>query len=133
MQLYIDRGQLTPEEAFGHEYSNVITSYIGIEEKNFKHDNYTTYIAPGDTLLLCSDGITDMLRDHEIAEIVRAGANTAQICLSLIHEANEKGGRDNITVVVARDITPLELGPEDTHDATLSLELETGDQDESES
>jgi protein phosphatase len=56
----------------------------------------------GDALLLCSDGLTEMVKDQQIADLLQAEADPAHACHSLIDQANAAGGKDNITVVVAR-------------------------------
>ena len=61
-----------------------------------------TDLEPGDVVLLCSDGLTDMLDDGRITAILAAEAEPEGACKRLVDEANEAGGRDNITAVVAR-------------------------------
>ena len=59
-------------------------------------------VAPGDLFVLCSDGLTGLVRDDEIAEAANSGADLDAICAQLIDLANERGGDDNITVVLVR-------------------------------
>ena len=59
-------------------------------------------LEPGDVLLLCSDGLTDMIADDRIAAILKGEQEPQKACEQLVTEANEKGGKDNITVVVGR-------------------------------
>ena len=100
VQALIDVGAISEEEARTHPNKNVITNHIG-KEKPAEPDTYTETLMNGDILLLCSDGLTDMLEDGEIQDIiVRAPFEGAADVL--IHEANEKGGKDNITVVLGR-------------------------------
>ena len=61
-----------------------------------------TRVAPGDVVLLCSDGLTEMLPDEAISEIIRSRSDPEQACRQLVAGANDAGGKDNITVVVAR-------------------------------
>jgi protein phosphatase len=63
-------------------------------------DVETHHLCNGDRLLLCSDGLTGMLEDHEIWRILRARAEPEAACKALVDAANYRGGRDNITAVV---------------------------------
>ncbi len=83
---------------------NIVTRSIGTHEE-VKVDTYIWHIVPGDTLLLCTDGLVNMLKDAEIAEEFNKNASPAEIAHRLVDAANENGGKDNITVVVA-DVSP---------------------------
>jgi protein phosphatase len=63
---------------------------------------------PGDALLLCSDGVTAHLPDEDIAEMLRQPETAADMCLNIVNEANARGGRDNITAVVAHVVGPAD-------------------------
>lgn len=95
----VRRGEITPDEAKTHPQRNIITQAVGtkggIEPRVYRH-----VCKAGDTVLLCSDGLTNMLGDDEIFETVkRYGAkNSAQ---KLIEFANDRGGADNITLTAA--------------------------------
>lgn len=103
VQLYVDRGLMTAQE--GEECDNhIITAFVGMEPRGFKKDIYTFHLPPGCTLLLCSDGLTDMVKNDRIAEIL-AGVNSLTATDALINEALENGGHDNITVLVLKDRT----------------------------
>ena len=95
--MLLEQGEITEEEAFDHEQSNLITSFIGIEPKAFKKDVYIRRIFPGQGLLLCSDGLSDMLRDEEILEVLQKESDPASVVGALIGRAKEKGGEDNIS------------------------------------
>jgi len=103
VQMFVDRGELTAEEARGHDQSNIITTFMGIEPRAFKRDLYTYYIEPGSRLLLCSDGVSDLLSDEEIAMLLGVAENADDACERLIEAAREAGGKDNITALVAID------------------------------
>jgi serine/threonine protein phosphatase PrpC len=95
------RGQLTSEEAEEHPQRSIITRALG-PEPDVELDVHTHQARGGDVFLLCSDGLTSMVREDRVREIL-AGAKTLKIALDrLVEEANQAGGRDNITVVAFR-------------------------------
>ena len=101
VQFLIDQGQLTKQEAEHHPRKNVITRALGTDDE-IEVDCFTIVLQPGDRLLLCSDGLTNMVGNEEILSIV----NNNNIDLSeavdmLVSIANEHGGSDNITVILA--------------------------------
>jgi PPM family protein phosphatase len=95
------RGQLTPEEAEEHPQRSIITRALGPEE-DVELDVHTHQARSGDVFLLCSDGLTSMVREDRVRELA-AGAHSLQAMVdALVDEANRAGGRDNITVVAFR-------------------------------
>jgi protein phosphatase len=100
VQTLIDRGEITDEEAFDHPEGSVITAHIGFAKLK-QRDVFLRLFAPGDKLLLVSDGVTDMLRDREYAPHI-ASNDPQLICQSLVDASNAAGGADNITVVCAQ-------------------------------
>jgi protein phosphatase len=95
------RGKLTPEQAAEHPQRSIITRALGIEAQ-VEVDTWTLPGRAGDVVLLCSDGLTSMIDETTIASILRAESDLDRAGERLIHEANEAGGRDNITVVIFR-------------------------------
>jgi protein phosphatase len=95
------RGKLTPEQAAEHPQRSIITRALGIEP-NVEIDTWTFPGRAGDVVLLCSDGLTSMIDEPQIAEVLRTENDLDRAGERLIHEANEAGGRDNITVVIFR-------------------------------
>jgi PPM family protein phosphatase len=91
-------GTLTREEARTHEKRNIITRCIGTED-NVEIDLFTEPVQDGDILVLCTDGLTNVVRDEELAAIVTQ-YNSQESTARLIALANENGGPDNITAVV---------------------------------
>jgi serine/threonine protein phosphatase PrpC len=101
VQLLVDTGEITYDEAFSHPKSNIITrSLPGAEGEEPMPDHAVTKLETGDRILFCSDGLNGMLRDREIAEILGNGKDTPACTDHLVYAANAKGGRDNITVVL---------------------------------
>jgi serine/threonine protein phosphatase PrpC len=95
------QGRLTPEEAVEHPQRSVITRALG-PEGTVEVDTRSFRARPGDVYLLCSDGLTTMLSEEEIADALRSHPRLRDAGEALIAAANEAGGRDNITVVLLR-------------------------------
>ncbi|MFN7130504.1 MAG: Stp1/IreP family PP2C-type Ser/Thr phosphatase [Myxococcales bacterium] len=96
----IKAGMITAEEARHSRYKNIITRSVGFE-REVQVDVMGLVCEPGDTFVLCSDGMSNLVEDREILEIVRASSVQA-IPQKLIDLANERGGDDNITVICVR-------------------------------
>jgi protein phosphatase len=101
MQKLIEAGEMTEEEAEQSERRNIILQALG-PEANIKVDLTHQPVRRGDVLVLCSDGLSGQVRADEIARVVSGEKDLAAACNRLIELANESGGPDNITVVVAR-------------------------------
>ncbi|HEV7585196.1 MAG TPA: Stp1/IreP family PP2C-type Ser/Thr phosphatase [Solirubrobacteraceae bacterium] len=95
------QGRLTPEEAVEHPQRSVITRALG-PEGTVEVDTRSFTARSGDVYLLCSDGLTTMLSEEQIAEVLRTHPRLRDAGEALIGAANEAGGRDNITVVLLR-------------------------------
>jgi len=83
-------------------FRHVLTHAIGIRETGSDPDIRRFRLAGGDRLLLCTDGLTDMVDDAAIAQELERGASSREVCQALVDLALERGGKDNVTVVVAR-------------------------------
>jgi protein phosphatase len=95
------QGRLTDEQAEDHPQRSIITRALGPEEA-VEVDTLTFSARPSDVFLLCSDGLTTMIRDDRIAEILATAPDLDSAVDQLVREANEAGGRDNITAVAFR-------------------------------
>lgn len=95
----IRMGGLDREAARMHPDKNIITRAVGVSEQVLV-DFFTVELTKQDTILLCSDGLTNMLDDEEILMIVRGQRDVVEKAQQLVHMANERGGRDNISVVL---------------------------------
>jgi PPM family protein phosphatase len=117
------QGKITPEEAVDHPQRSVITRALG-PEPSVEVDTRTYSARTGDVYLLCSDGLTTMLSEEQVAELLRSHARLHDAGEALIAAANEAGGRDNITVVLFRLEDPsapaAALAPETAERAALS-------------
>jgi protein phosphatase len=101
MQRLVEAGELTEEEAAHSERRNIILQALGPDPK-VKVDLTHQELRRGDVVVLCSDGLSGQVKKDEIAKIVTATPDLAAVCDQLVALANERGGPDNITVVVAR-------------------------------
>ena len=101
VQEQVDAGYLTPEQARSHPYSNVITRCVGANS-DVMPDIYVGAVRPLDLFLLASDGLTGMLEDHQLAELIAVDRLPQQQVDELIAEANRHGGLDNITAIIVR-------------------------------
>jgi serine/threonine protein phosphatase PrpC len=92
-------GRLTPEEADTHPQRSVITRALGTDSE-VDVDTFSVEVEPGDVFLLCSDGLTSMVSDEEIHDLVAGASSLEQAAKSLVKAANRAGGEDNVTVVL---------------------------------
>jgi serine/threonine protein phosphatase PrpC len=97
----VRRGKLTEEQAAEHPQRSIITRALGIE-LDVEVDTWTYPARAGDVVLMCSDGLTSMIGEDQIAEVLATESDLDRAGERLIAEANEAGGRDNITVVLFR-------------------------------
>lgn len=104
MQELIDRGFYTPEQARKSLNKNLVTRAIGIEE-HVQIDIQEDVAQTGDIYMLCSDGVTDMIEDELIFEILKNNSkNLEKAASEIVRESNEHGGKDNISVILARPL-----------------------------
>ncbi|HNJ84588.1 MAG: Stp1/IreP family PP2C-type Ser/Thr phosphatase [Piscinibacter sp.] len=101
LQEQIDSGLITAEQAAFSANKNLVTRAVGVEDtvllETHLHD-----VLPGDTYLLCSDGLSDMLDDESIAQLLQSSDALSEVAAALVDAANDAGGKDNISVVLAR-------------------------------
>ena len=101
LQEQIDAGLITPEEAAFSTIKNLVTRAMGVEDTVLL-ETQAQMLEPGDQVLLCSDGLSDMLSEQAIEQLLLEPGSAQQVCDRLAAAANEAGGRDNISVVLAR-------------------------------
>lgn len=101
LQEQIDAGLITPEQAAFSANKNLVTRAVGVEDtvllETHQHD-----VMAGDLYLLCSDGLSDMLDDASIGQLLQGGDSLDETGQALIDAANDAGGKDNISVILAR-------------------------------
>jgi protein phosphatase len=106
------QGKLTEEQAEDHPQRSIITRALGPERK-VEIDTFSRTARPGDIYLLCSDGLTTMVKDARIAELLAEHDTLDQLVRALVEEANQAGGRDNITVVAFSLEGVTDIAPDD--------------------
>jgi protein phosphatase len=97
----VETGQLTRDEAAVHPQRNVLYRAVG-QSSALEVDTLVRKVPPGEHLLLCSDGLWDMVNEADIADLITGAPSLQGACEDLVAAANEAGGRDNITVVLWR-------------------------------
>jgi PPM family protein phosphatase len=126
VQELIDAGVLTPEGARTSPQRNVILQALGASPE-LKVVLSEEDLCRGDLLLLCSDGLCGVVEDDEIARILTAASTLPEACANLVEEANDRGGPDNITVLLARVDGPG-LQPAAERNATRCFRVPTAEQ-----
>ena len=97
----VRQGRLTPQQAEAEPRSSIITRALG-PEPEVDVDTFTCAARDGDVYLICSDGLTGMLPERELADVLRSATSLDAGARELVRRANQHGGRDNITVVLFR-------------------------------
>ncbi|MCH5372982.1 MAG: protein phosphatase 2C domain-containing protein [Planctomycetes bacterium] len=105
-QAMLEAGQITSEQAKSHRWRHQLTGVLGGQESMDAPEAHIHRLQDGDRLLLCTDGLTNMLDDDAIAEIVAHADSMESGCRRLVDEALQRGGRDNVTVVLAQYSLP---------------------------
>lgn len=116
VQEQVDAGFLTPEQARYHPYSNVITRCVGASPE-VEPDTYQGEVKIGDIYLVASDGLTSMVDDRRLQQLLLARVAPERKVHSLISEANGRGGLDNITAIV---VEVVDSEPQDARTAEMS-------------
>lgn len=101
VQELIDRGELSREEARNHPQKNVVTRAVG-SQREVAVDLFEETVLGGDFILLCCDGLSNMVEDQLIRETVLGSSNPQEACDRLVSLANKRGGHDNISVIIIR-------------------------------
>ena len=109
-QLLVDIGQLASAELAQPQHRHVLTNALGGSNTDVQVDVDLMELTDGDRVLLCSDGLTDMVDDETITGIVMDAPGAREACERLVQCALDNGGRDNVTVIVAGYRLPREMG-----------------------
>lgn len=97
----VEQGHITPDEAPTHEEAGVITHFAGMDEHAAAHVR-SFALQPNDRILLCSDGLTDMIHEDTIKSVLKQTPDNQTACDTLVQLANDAGGHDNITVLIVQ-------------------------------
>ena len=126
VQQLVDVGQISEQEAETHMFRNVILQALGAQP-DLAPVTGRVRVFRGDLLLLCSDGLSGKLRGEDMLQIVAdSDGDLSRACEALVAEANDRGGEDNITVVLAR-LAGEDLPSPDTDRITVELPPPDGD------
>ena len=106
--MLVDIGRLEPSKVAGSGVGHILTNALGGSSETVDVDVDLLTLENGDRLLLCTDGLSDVVADNTITETLLRSPSSADACKQLLHLALEKGGRDNVTVVVASYEIPTE-------------------------
>jgi serine/threonine protein phosphatase PrpC len=101
LQEQIDAGLITPEQAAFSANKNLVTRAVGVED-NVLLETHQHEVQPGDIYVLCSDGLSDMVDDSGLEQLLQAHDALPECARALIAAANDAGGKDNISVILAR-------------------------------
>lgn len=101
LQEQLDAGAITPEQASQSPHRNLVTRAVGIE-RHVELEMHEHSVKTGDLFLLCSDGLSEMVPDDQLLAILLQGTGISEKATLLVASANENGGKDNISVVLAR-------------------------------
>jgi PPM family protein phosphatase len=127
VQELVDDGRLSPEDAERHPQRSVITRALGIDPE-VEFDLFTYKLQVGDRLLLCSDGLSDVVEPAQIRNVLLRVRNSQQAAWKLVTVANEQGGPDNITVIVVDAVDEATAqAMEEGGDTTGALPVVDGD------
>lgn len=110
LQEQIDAGLITPEQAAFSANKNLVTRAVGVEDTVLL-ETHMHEVQPGDTYLMCSDGLSDMLDDATIAQLLQMYDSLDDAGSALIEAANDAGGKDNIAIILARVDADADAGP----------------------
>jgi protein phosphatase len=100
VQKLVEANQIAPEDVYTHPQRNLIYRSLGAGHKNIEVDVFQETVQPGDTFLLCSDGLWEMVRHQDLQKVLSEQRSPQKICDMLIDMANNHGGEDNITAIV---------------------------------
>jgi PPM family protein phosphatase len=101
-QELVDMGVIAPDQVMTHHFRHVLTRALGEGGPQLEADVQRVRLSDGDQVLLCTDGLTDMVDDASIGQLLRKAVTASDACHDLVGLALANGGRDNVTVVLAR-------------------------------
>jgi PPM family protein phosphatase len=111
-QALADAGHIATGEVASHRMRHCLTNVMGSQTNQLQVEMLQLRLLDGDRILLCSDGLTEMTRDEEILEILRRTEDSGEACRALVDSALQHGGKDNVTVLIARYQIPEHVDAE---------------------
>jgi PPM family protein phosphatase len=105
-QALADAGKITAEEVASHRMRHFLTNVVGSPSGQLHVEMLQVHLLDGDRILLCTDGLTEMVREDEILEVLRGNEGSDHACRVLVDLALQHGGSDNVTVLIARYSIP---------------------------
>jgi len=102
VQVLVDGGAITPEDAKKHRHRNIVTNVVGGPREGVFAEIHKVKVSDGDILLLCTDGLSEPVDDEAIAAILAREERAEELCSRLVEQALDRGGPDNVTAIVAR-------------------------------
>jgi protein phosphatase len=111
-QALADTGQIGTEEVASHRMRHVLTNVMGSQTGQLHVEMLQVRLLDGDRVLLCTDGLTEMVHEDEILEILRRIEGSAQACRAVVEMALQHGGKDNVTVLIAQYRIPEHVDTE---------------------
>jgi protein phosphatase len=109
-QSLADVGAIRPQDVATHPLRHLLTNVLGGRSGKVRADYRELRLVDGDQILLCTDGLTDLVSEAAIREVLRCAGTAADACRALVDLALEAGGKDNVTVVLGRYHIPKEVG-----------------------
>lgn len=99
-QALVDAGAIEPEEAQDHPFNNSLSRYLGGTNDHFEPDVFVEHLSVGDYVLLCSDGLYNLVSEDDIISLIQSSESPQMATKRLTQAANDAGGKDNIAVIV---------------------------------
>jgi serine/threonine protein phosphatase PrpC len=124
--ILTESGQMTREQARHSPMGHALVNVLGGKSNELSVDVDRLTLEVADTLLLCTDGLYDMVTDDQMRDVLDSNLNAEAVCRKLADDANDSGGKDNITVVVARFMSPQVDEPRAFVEAEVPLDELTG-------
>lgn len=107
-QSLADVGAIDPQDVATHPFRHVLTNVLGGKGEPVRVECHQLHLSDGDQILLCTDGLTDLVSDDAIRQVLGSAASAADACHALVNQALDAGGKDNVTVVLGRYRVPEE-------------------------
>jgi serine/threonine protein phosphatase PrpC len=124
--ILAESGRMTPEEARHSPMGNALVNVLGGKSDELSVDVLKLTLRVGDVLLLCTDGLHDMVPDAMLQSVLASESSSEATCRKLVDQANENGGKDNITLIVSRFLSPQTSEPRAFVEAEVPLDQLTG-------